>query len=483
MPVLKTDCLVGCEPMHEQIKNILLLSVEDLNDWIGPLGGHPDAYTPNLDRLAARGMVFQNAFTPAPACSPARTAALFGQSPWRTGIYGNEQSWAMAFEPGRQSSIVGQARAAGWRTTGAGKVFHLGKSGLDMADWDAFLHEPQDSYFIKSKAARQGLISRGDDFGKLNQPKLTVQDIRACNRMLSEIQPGANRQFWAHGVFRPHLPFIVPNRFFGLIPGEVRLPPSFGNRFFDPGDESELAELPAHARAMAQREMGRALARTGEYSDFLRAYLASIAFADMVVGRILDRLEQTGLAQTTLIVFWSDHGWQLGEKLAFKKFSLWERALRVPLLLAGPGVPVGRSTEPVSLIDIYPTLLEVLGGAPPHALDGQSLWPLLAGAHGRGFAVSAFNRPSFNEQDRVSVTIRSRDWRLIRYYDGTGELYDHRKDPYERQNLLRADRLVSEQALPASVSKLMSELPSLAPALREKDLPDKLDTLYQANRR
>ncbi|MEO1798604.1 MAG: sulfatase-like hydrolase/transferase, partial [Pseudomonadota bacterium] len=301
------------------IRNILLLSVEDLNDWITPLGGHPDAVTPNIARLAARGFTFEAAYAASPACSPSRTATLFGQGPWRTGIYGNEQSWAMAYPPRAQLSIAGRARVAGWRTVMAGKVYHTGRSGQAWNDWDVNFPRGAESFEPTSRAVREGHLQPPDDFGPTEAEHL--DDDRLVDAMISEMTPGATGQFWAHGIYRPHLPFIAPRCFFEQIPDPPRLPPGFGNRAFDADDESELAPLPRHAQAMARRWTGRMLTETGEHSDFIRAYLASVAYADHLVGRLLDHLDATGLSESTLIVLWSDHGWQFGEKLAFRKFS------------------------------------------------------------------------------------------------------------------------------------------------------------------
>jgi len=483
------------------IRNILLLSVEDLNDWITPLGGHPDAHTPNLARLAARGFCFDAAYAPSPACSPSRTAALFGQGPWRTGIYGNEHSWAMAYRTRRRLSIIGRAKDAGWRTVMAGKVYHTVRSGQDWGDWDKTYPRGAETFAPVSQAVKAGLMKPADDFGPAPPPpppptaptlapaglsskdespadaeptdEGPMDDDRLCEATIAEMSPGAEGQFWAHGIYRPHLPFIAPSRFFDLVPQDPAMPPGFGNRAFDPADETEFEALPTHANAMSRRWTGRILAKTGEYKDFLRAYLAFVAYADHLVGRLLDHLDATGLSKTTLIVLWSDHGWQFGEKLAFRKFSLWERALRVPLMMAGPGVPMGRSGEPVSLLDIYPTLLEVIGGSAPHALDGQSLWPLLRGEPGRGYALSAFRVPvkSMPQRPRVSLSARSQSHRLIRYFDGTGELYDHRIDPFEKQTLVKGDVPLSDQVLPDEAQALMNVLPDVARPKSEADLP------------
>ena len=471
---------------RDGIKNILLLSVEDLNDWIEPLGGHPDAVTPNLARLAARSTVFEQAYTPVPECSPARTAALFGQAPWRTGIYGNRHSWAMAYPPHQQRSIVGQARQAGFMTYGAGKVFHLGKSGLDQTDWEDVAYTRPWNFPPVSKAARRELIGKREDFGVMPEGSKGMLDDAMCDQMLEWMKPGDEGKFWAHGVYCPHLPFVAPQKFFDLIPSEVRMPPGFGNREFDALDETELQSLPKAAGTMPRRWLGRKIGRTGEYNDFLRAYLACVAYADSIVGRILDHLDETGLSDSTLIMFWSDHGWQLGEKLAFKKFTLWERALRVPMMMAGPGVPVARNNAPVSLLDIYPTLLSAMGHEAPHALDGQDLWDVLDGASSRDHSVSVYEAEGrqASTPGQLSASVRSATHRLIHYHDGTGELYDHRVDPFEKNTLLDPDRLIADQDLPDELMEivldLMEQLPEMEPTLDPAILPQDLDTLYRA---
>ncbi|MEM9436585.1 MAG: sulfatase-like hydrolase/transferase [Pseudomonadota bacterium] len=454
-----------------KIENILLLSVEDLNDWISPLGGHPDAYTPDMARLAKRAFSFEAAYAASPACSPSRTATLFGQGPWRNGIYGNEQSWNMAYPKGKRLSIAGRAREAGWRTVMAGKVYHEGKSGQDPEDWDVMHPRRNEEFPPVSRAAKEGRFKPSDDFGPTDAER--TSDDAFCDAMIAEMKPGATRQFWAHGIYRPHLPFIVPKRFFDLIPDPPRLPPAFGNRGFDAEDDGELLPLPRHAGNMSRRWTGRVLQETGEYYDFVRAYLASVAYADHLVGRLLDHLDETGLSASTLIVLWSDHGWQFGEKLAFRKFSLWERSLRVPLMVAGPGVAPGKTREPVSLLDIYPTLLEVIGGEAPHTLDGQNLWPVMGGEKGRGYAVSAFRVPNKKapERARISTSVRNEEHRLIRYFDGTGELYRHLDDPFEKKTLVSGFAKLRDQELPRAARELMRLIPKAEPPKTEDDLP------------
>ena len=462
-----------------KIQNILLISIEDLNDWIEPLGGHPQAVTPNLNRLAKRAAVFQNAFAAAPACSSSRTSALFGQAPWRTGIYTNRQSWAMKYAEGGRQSIVGQARNAGWETIGAGKVFHTGPSGFDAADWAEYHHTEVDRFPQISEAAKQGLVGWQGDFGPIPDTAPPMSDDRNLAHFKTWLNKGDTQKFWAFGIYRPHLPFIVPQRFFDMIAQPIQPPPGFHGKAFDPYDETEFNKLPQAARKIAQRQMGRNLHKTGEYDAFVHAYLASIAYADHLLGELLDHLDDQGLTDSTMIVFWSDHGLQFGEKLAFRKFTLWERALRIPLMIAQPHSRASRISEPVSLLDLYPTLLSVIGGQPPHILDGQDLMPIINGVQGRGAVQSMWERyemkPPHNSY--MAATVRTEQYRLIRYDDGSLELYDHENDPFEMRNLVNDDIVSEGSNIEQICSELMQLLPQdTAKPLDARDLPENLTT-------
>lgn len=415
--------------------NVLFLSIEDLNDFIEPLGGHPQAITPNLTRLARRAAVFEHAYAPAPACAPARAAVLFGQAPWRTGLYVNAHDWPMAHEAGRRLSLVGRMRDAGFATIGAGKVFHWADKGIDPEDWDEYHVTPKESFPPVSAIVRGGDLGRGSDFGPVDVDE-ALYDERNTDHICAAMTRGAERRFWALGLFRPHLPFIVPRRFFDLYPERVDPPPGLPQGF-DPDDEGALKGLPEEAKSFIPRRLGRGLARYQEYNAFLRAYLASVSYADHLLGRVLDRMEDQGLFESTLVILWSDHGWQFGEKLCFKKFTLWERALRVPLMIAGPGVPARRIAAPVSTLDIFPTLMARAGGGAAQPLDGRDLSPLLAGEEGRGAAISVWGHMERDGQPaRLAATARTATHRYTRYWNGGEELYDHRADPFERRNLL-----------------------------------------------
>ncbi len=361
------------------MKHLLFISIEDLNDWIAPLGGHPDAVTPNMQRLAASGVLFANAHCAAPACSPSRTATMFSRFPWETGHYTNAAKWFHEFPGDGRTSLIGRLRAAGYTTIGCGKIVHNADKTAtdpfpDRADWDAYHRAEAKPHPLLSQAARSGDIGRNADFGP--QPEGTAcRDAANRDWLLERIAPDARPHVWAFGMHRPHLPFVVPQRFFDMIPEHVGLPPGLDGNRYDFGDRSAFDALPRGGRAFVRDfwRLGQQLQKHDEYMAFVRAYLASVAYADFNLGCVLDRLEAAGLWDDTLIVLWSDHGWQLGEKLAFRKFTLWERALRVPLIFAGGGLAPGEVRAPVSLVDVAPTVMSLLGEKVPREFSGQDL--------------------------------------------------------------------------------------------------------------
>ncbi len=433
--------------MKKPSNNVLFLSIEDLNDWIEPLGGHPDAKTPNLNRLAARGIVFDAAFAAAPACSPSRTSVLFGQPPWETGIYANNHKWHQFYKPGTRKSLVGRFRDAGYETRGAGKVFHVSAGKFDHDDWTDFELRRYETYERISKTAQRSRGGKNTDFGPSDDDSQQFDDLNT-SWIIEQMQAKATGQFWALGLYRPHLPFIVPKRFFDLFPGDIANPPGLGMNRFDANNMAPHRSLPLAGREMADRSsfLRRRLHKFNEYKSFMRAYLASIAYADDLLGKVLDHMDRAGLWENTTVVLWSDHGWQFGEKLAFRKFSLWERALRVPLIFAGPGINTGHCDAPVSLIDIGPTLFSQMGLAWPKQFSGQDLSPVLQGrqAHLRSHVVSIWGANFTTDSPYIALSSRSKTHRYIFYWDGSEELYDHRVDPYEHCNLMFTPGDVSE---------------------------------------
>ena len=421
-------------------KNVLFFSMEDLNDWIGPLKGHPDCHTPNLDRFATNARVFERAYTEAPACSPSRTAMLFSTHPWTSGILHNDLNWYDFFQHGKSQSLISQFKQNGFETLGWGKVFHsrFERHSLDLTDWDRFTFQDGDEFPLSSKVAKAKHFRKRSDFGVDPTGKPTSDDLNAQS-FIDTVKPQDEGKFWGFGTFRPHLPFFARQEFFDKIPQDVALPKGLRSETFDPTDRSVLKGLPASARKMALQfsQNGIDLADCGEYNDFLRSYLACIAYADHIFGKIIDHLEACGLIESTLIVFYSDHGWQLGEKLAFRKFTLWERALRVPLMIAGAGIEAGPSKTPVSLTDLGPTLLSLMNIPTPASFSGVDLSKHLTQNQpiDREFIASLWGTDFETNNPKIAYSLRSRRYRITRYWDETYELYDHKYDPFEHKNL------------------------------------------------
>jgi arylsulfatase A-like enzyme len=227
----------------------------------------------------------------------------------------------------------------------------------------------------------------------------------------------------AVGIFRPHLPWYVPKKYFDLFPPEEVILPKV--------KKDDLDDVPEAGRRMARPEGDHAkVIATDNWHRAVSGYLASIAFADACVGRVLDALDASPYADNTIVILWGDHGWHLGEKLHWRKFALWEEAAHAPLMIAGPGIAKGAvCTRPVSFMDIYPTLVDLCGLGPNDRLEGTSLRPLLADPN------AAWDRPALTTHGRNNHSLRSERWRYIRYADGSEELYDHQADEMEWTNL------------------------------------------------
>ena len=414
------------------IQNILLISIDDMNDWIGPLGGHPDAVTPNLSALAARSVVFDAAMIPAASCSPSRTATMYGQAPWITGVYNNKALWNDYYAPDQQFSFVGRLRQAGYRTILGGKVTH---GVVDGRDWKDVSDLPGDRFPAISQAVQQGLIPSTFDFGPSPVDAPPLVDALQAAYIISKMQAGDTGKLWAYGVHRPHSPFVVPQAYFDMIAPVVANPPGLFQVPFDPANDAALANLPGAALSVINpnRKVPAGVYQTGEYNPWIRAYLAAIAYADDCIGRVLDKIEDCGLDQNTLIVLWSDNGMQFGEKQCGRKFTLWERVLRVPLMIAGPGVVPRHVPQPVSLMDIYPTVAALTGITAPYPLSGTDLSGTVLGtANPVGVALSAWVRKS---DPGIALSVRTQEYRFTRYWNGQCELYDHTFDPHEHNNL------------------------------------------------
>ena len=414
-----------------QRPNVLFIAVDDLNDWIEPMGGHPQAKTPNLVRLASRSTLFTRAYTAAPACNPSRAALMTGIAPYRSGVYNNSQAWRPAMP---DAVTLPQAfRRNGYWAGGAGKIYH----GVypDPPSWDEYWPSKKvqrSSDPLPAERPVNGIKGTGNfDWGALEVPPEDMSDAKVAEWVATKLGQRHEKPFFlAFGIFRPHLPWYVPRKYFDRFPLEtVELPPAFG---------ADLQDVPEAGVKMARPERDHAsVVEHGQWNRAVQAYLASINFADDMLGTVLDALDESAYSQDTVVVLWGDHGWHLGEKRHWRKFALWEEATRVPLMVSAPegtpGLPEGtregvKSGRPVSLLDIYPTLVELAGLPEQEGLDGRSLVPLLRNPGLKW-------QPAVMTHGRLNHAVRSESFRFIRYADGSEELYDHRVDQMEWTNL------------------------------------------------
>ena len=426
------------DPAHQRFRpNVLFIAVDDLNDWISLLDKDAPIRTPHLERLAQRGVSFTRAYCASPACNPSRVAVLTGLRPSTTGVYGNKSDWKSAMPD--VVTLPRYFRNNGYVVEGAGKLFHhhYGSAFHDEEAFDSFLKMPDPPDRPMPKRKLNGLPSYGSsntDWGPWPKEETHHVDVRtvdfAIDRMEEYSQTPNQPFFLAVGIFRPHMPFFVPVRYFDSYPIDEVVMPLV--RDDDRSDFPRAAhELLKSKNWFFQGMMKAESADPGTWKSAVQAYQACASFADTQVGRLLDALSENGLSNSTIIVLWSDHGYHLGEKHHWEKFALWEKSTHVPFIVACPGMSGNGNSchQPVDLMAIYPTLVELCGLANKPGLDGISLVPLLKGPD------ASWDRPAVMTYGRGNHAVRSERWRYIQYSNGDEELYDHRVDPHEWKNV------------------------------------------------
>jgi len=438
--------------------NVLFVSVDDWNDWVGCHGGN-QAKTPNLDRLARRGVTFRNAHTNAVYCAPSRTSLMTGRQPFTTGCYHDEPHFAKQNHP-ELIDLPHWFRRHGYHVAGGGKIYHHMPGYIDMRGWHEYFHwnpackkkgwglasweapaplPPRVPYSpvvrhitgVKpvetATAAERPKVDSHMEWGPLadaDEPKMadTICTDWACAFLR---KPQAKPFFLGFGLYAPHKPNYAPQKYFDLYPlADVKAPKPLAG---------DLDDLPTGARK-------RALARKKRVHDHVvavkarkqavRGYLAALSYADAMVGRVLDALAAGPHAENTLVVLWSDNGYHLGEKFAWAKHTLWERTSSVPFVWAGPGVAKGAVVDTtVSLLDTYPTLVELAGLPANKDAEGVSLASVLRDPK------TAKDRTVVQTRDRKDFSLINQRWRYIHYASGEEELYDLTTDPAEHHNL------------------------------------------------
>lgn len=411
--------------------NVLFISIDDLNDWVGPLGGHPQARTPHLDRLAARGTTFTNAHCPSPLCNPSRTSVLTGLRPSTTGVYALAPWFRTADRFRDTPTLLQWFRRHGYVTLTCGKVFHDAyPPRTDRRDGgpEADVWGPDGGFAPRPKTKFVATPSPIPlmDWGIFPERDEDCFDYDLATWAVGQLRrPPKQSFFLAVGFRHPHVPCYAPRTWFDLYPeATLRLPTVKAD------DRDDLPRFASYLHWRLPEPRLKWLQQARQWKPLVRAYLASISFVDAQIGRLLDALAETGLERTTVVVVWSDHGWHLGEKGITGKNTLWERSTRVPLIFAGPGVARGaRCERAVELLDLYPTLTELCGLRSNPAVEGLSLVPQLRDAH------APRERPALTTHNPGNHAVRSERWRYIRYADGSEELYDHSSDPHEWYNL------------------------------------------------
>ncbi len=400
--------------------NVLFIAVDDLNDWTGFLGGYKGVKTPNLDRLAGRGEFFTRAYCSAPACNPSRASLLCGVRPSTSGVYYNPNPWRAQMPDA--VTLPQHFMAAGYIVHGAGKIFHGGFK--DPESWQVYFARPQ-SMYPKNRPVNGIRPGSHFDWGPITGGDKDMGDTQVTDFGVKFLAQQHDKPFFlAVGIFRPHLPWYAPQKYFDEYPLEDIVLPKV--------KEDDLDDVPPAGVKMARPERDHAnVLKAKQWEKAVRAYLSCITYTDGQIGRLLDALDKRPDARETIIVLWTDHGWHLGEKLHWRKFTLWEEADRVPMIWVAPGVtkPGTRCDRTVSLLDIYPTLCDLCNLPIGKHLEGKSLVPLLKNPK------AEWDRPVITTHGRNNHAVRSERWRYIRYADGSEELYDHDNDPMEWTNL------------------------------------------------
>ena len=415
----------NAEQSDVQQLNVLMICIDDLNDWVGFLEGHPQAITPHMDALAKRGRIFSNAHCAVPVCTSSRVSVMSGVAATTHGSYEIGPRYEELPALKNLPTIQRYFKDNGYVTLEGGKVLHHGFGGRLAGDIDRSLGRKR-SPRPKKPMNRPSDWSGAWDWGAFPATNAEMADHQLAKNAAAAFKEDFDKPFFMTvGFFRPHVPLYVPPKWFDLYDADsLSLPP-------DP--KPDLNDLPKNFLTINNYAVAPTHAEVvsnGKQQSLTHAYLASISFVDHCVGVVLDALKSSQYSDDTVIVLWSDHGFHLGEKQHWAKRTLWEESTRVPLLFAGPGIQHDKAcAEPASLLDVYPTLVEICNLPKSKHLEGLSLVPQL------NDPATSRDRPAITSSYFGNHSLRSRDWRLIVYEDGAEELYDHRNDPDEFLNL------------------------------------------------
>lgn len=416
--------------------NVLFISVDDLNDF-PPFGGcYPDAITPNLDKLAKRGVVFSNAHCQFPLCGPSRASLMSGLQPSTLGYDGQMKDSALQTRARELNTELLHSYFSknGYKTMAVGKICHrhVPEGSVDASGGRGGFTEGTGR--LKRNWHQKGTST---DWAMAPERDEQLPDHKAAEWAVKQLQQKHEKPFFLMaGFLRPHVPWYVPKKWFDLYDKEkLTLPPYKKN---DLDDVPDMAKKISILEQMPRTEWA---IKNKQWRNIVHAYLACISFADHQVGKVLDALDASSYKDNTIIVLWSDHGYHMGEKNTFQKHSLWERSSHVPLIFAGPGINAGqRCDRVVSLLDIYPTLVEICSLPKNCKNEGRSLAPLMKNPS------QSWPFPALTGWKKDSFAVQNDRYRYIRYGDGSEELYDHQNDQNEWTNLADKPGLANVKA-------------------------------------
>ncbi len=438
--------------------NVVFIVVDDLNDWVGSLKGHPQTVTPNIDKLASKGILFTNASCPAPICGPSRAAVMTGLLPTTSGNYLqlDDLNIKKSNDAGKKSIYLPDYfEQYGYRTMGVGKLFHLGDKDHVFDEYKTVsdnLYGPLPPKRINYNPEWFGKPKGTDtDWGAFPENESDMPDYKSASWAVEKLKENYNQPFFlAVGFVRPHVPWYVPQKYLDRFPeSQIQTPPYLKS---DMDDVPKMGQNIADVPMMPTTEW---MIESNQWKKAVQSYLACINFVDEQVGKVLEALEKSSYADNTIVVLWSDHGYDLGEKNRFAKAALWQRDTRSVLIFKTPENKGNvKTNKPVQLLDIYPTLTDLCKLPKNKSNEGHSLVPLIKNPF-----TNNWPHVALTSYGKGNIAVTDVQYRLIQYEDNSIEFYDLFADPNEWNNLSSNKRYSKEiERLKKHIPKNQAEL-------------------------
>tara|TARA_B110000003_G_C16635014_1_gene528056 strand:+ start:261 stop:1709 length:1449 start_codon:yes stop_codon:yes gene_type:complete len=421
--------------------NVLMIIVDDLNDWVGYSKGHPDVQTPHIDKLAARGIAFTNAHCQFPVCGPSRASIFSGFRPDTTWILNNDVK-SSDIEVLKKSREIGSEllhcyfNRHGYKTMAVGKLQHrhIAKNSTEMSGGRPAAKKAPQRLSFNSKYT-------GTDWGIFDLKDEDTADHKSAQWAVERLKEQHNKPFMLMvGFIRPHVPWTVPKQWWELYDRDkIALAP------YQKDDLDDLPAASIDTNLLGFMPQVEKLKKSGQLRDATHSYLAAVSFVDHKIGMVLEALDNSPYKDNTIVILFSDHGYHIGEKGSFQKHSLWQRATCVPMIISTPRMTVGKQChKPVELLDVYPTMLDLCGLPPNLKNEGISLVPLLEDLdlEWDKYAITTYRKQkkhcistAVTYVKEASHSVFGERYHYILYHDGSEELYDLEKDPNEWQNI------------------------------------------------